>query len=358
MSASPDPRPRAGPLAAIPVLQLTERRWATVAVAALLFAAILMLRSLTGNAGDAVSFLYVIPVALVAIAFGERWGLVAGLIAFALASIWAWSAGIAIGALGYLVRAGVFLLIGALLGRFATSLRAVEAESARYFHLSLDMICVAGFDGCFKRVNPAFERTLGYAPEELVGRPFLDFVHPDDRELTEREAAAIPDGNGTVQFRNRYLDKQGNVHWLEWMSTAVLDQGLIYAVARDVTDRRALEQELEARSQRDPLTGLFNRRRFEEELQRQLAYTRRYGGKGALLMIDLDQFKQINDDLGHAVGDRALCHVAQVLSENLRRAMSLPAIRTPCWRGSAATSSSPCSPKPTPRAPRGWRIAW
>ncbi len=226
--------------------------------------------------------------------------------------------GLPITALGYVNRAVVYLFIGGLTGRFATTLRTLEAESARHFDLSLDMISTVGFDGRFKRVNPAFERILGYRPDELVGRPFLDFVHPDDRERTEQEAASLSDGATTVQFRNRYFAKDGEVLWLEWTSMPLLDKGLIYGIARDVTERTALEQELERLSQHDPLTGLFNRRRFEEALKHQLAYTRRYGKGGALLMIDLDRFKQINDRLGHAVGDEALRHVATVLSDNLR----------------------------------------
>jgi diguanylate cyclase len=297
---------------------LTERRWAGVAIAAVLFAAIFALRVTVGTLADAISFLYAIPIVLVATARGTRAGFLAGGVAFALSTLGTLMADAPTSALGYLNRAVVYLFIGGLTGRFAMTLRALEAESARHFNLSLDMICVAGFDGRFKRVNPAFERCLGYKPEELVGRPFLDFVHPEDRELTEREAASIPDGNGTVQFRNRYLAKDGAIHWLEWMSSPMEAEGVIYAVARDVTDRHALEQELEALSHRDPLTGLFNRRRFEEELRRQLAYTRRYGKGGALLMIDLDRFKQINDELGHAVGDEALRHVAELLSTNLR----------------------------------------
>lgn len=88
-------------------------------------------------------------------------------------------------------------------------------------------------------VNPGFERALGYRPEELVGRPFLDFVHPDDREKTEREAASLSDGVSTVQFQNRYFAKDGEVLWLEWTSIPLPDEGLIYGVARDVTERKA-----------------------------------------------------------------------------------------------------------------------
>jgi len=300
------------------IAAMIERRRVAVAVAATLFAAILALRSAAGTAGDAVSFLYVIPIALMAIAFGERGGLLAGVLAFLMAGGWALLADVDVTPLGYVIRAGVFLLIGDLVGRFATGLRALEAESARHFELSLDMICIAGFDGYFKRVNPAFERILGYSEGDLLGRPFLDFVHPDDRQSTEEEAAAIAEGASTAQFRNRYFDKNGEVHWIEWASQPLPAEEVIYAVARDVTDRKALEQELQRLSHHDSLTGLFNRRRFEEELRRQLAYTRRYGSGGALLVIDIDRFKQINDSLGHAAGDRALCQVAALLRDNLR----------------------------------------
>jgi diguanylate cyclase (GGDEF)-like protein/PAS domain S-box-containing protein len=297
---------------------LTERRSACIAVATALFAAILTLRLLAGTAGDAVSFLYVIPVVLIAVAFGERGGLLAGIVAFVLASGWALREGIDVGPLGYLVRACVFLSIGGLAGRAAARLRALEAESARLFDLSLDMTCIAGFDGYFKRVNPAFERVLGYSDDELLNHPFLDFVHPDDRHRTEEEAVSLAEGTKTVQFQNRYLAKDGEVRWLEWTSIPLPDDETIYAVARDITDRKELERKLERASQHDPLTGLFNRRRFEEELRRQLAYTRRYGSGGALLAIDVDRFKQINDTYGHAAGDRALREVAGILRDNLR----------------------------------------
>lgn len=299
---------------------LSRRRPQVVSGALLAFATVFALRFAVGTTGDAITFLYVVPVAVIAISLGERGGLLAAAFAFLLASVWVLVEHPQVTALGYLVRAAVFLLIGGLVGRFADELRALEAESARHFELSLDLVCIAGFDGCFKRVNPAFERTLGYLSAELVGRPFLDFVHPDDRERTEREAGAIADGNGTVQFQNRYLDKAGEVHWLEWTSVPIASERLIYAVARDVTERKALEAELQRLSQRDPLTGLFNRRRFDEELERQLSRTERYGDCGALLLLDLDRFKSINDELGHAAGDEALHEVSRILRENLRRA--------------------------------------
>lgn len=297
---------------------LTGRRWANIAIAALLFAAIFTLRVTVGTLADAISFLYVIPVVLVATAWGTRAGLLAGAIAFLLSSLGSLLADAPTSVLGYLNRAVVYLFVGGLIGRFAMTQRALEAESARHFELSLDLVCIAGFDGYFKRVNPAFERVLGYTEADLLGRPFREFVHPEDRTKTDEEIVLLSEGAGAVRFQNRYLDKEGQLHWLEWASTPLWDEGVIYAVARDVTDRKALERELERLSQYDSLTGLFNRRRFEEELRRQLAYTRRYGSGGALLAIDLDRFKQINDRLGHEAGDQALCEVARLLRENLR----------------------------------------
>ena len=121
-----------------------------------------------------------------------------------------------------------------------------------------------------------------------------------------------------MHFQNRYLDKDGEVHWIEWTSVGVPDEERIYAVARDVTERKMLEQELELRSRSDPLTGMLNRRSFDESLAAQLAHARRYKRSGALLIADLDRFKQINDEFGHAAGDEALRAVSRVLAENLR----------------------------------------
>ncbi len=294
-----------------------------IAAAAVLFAAIFILRTTVGTLADAISFLYVIPVVIVAISLGMRAGLVAGAVSFGLTSASALIAEQPTSALGYINRATVFLFIGALVGRFADELRSLEAESNRFFDLSRDMICIAGFDGYFKRVNPAFERTLGYSRRELLGRPFVEFVHPDDRETTGEEAGELAEGGGTVQFQNRYLDKGGEVHWIEWTSVGVPDEDVIYAVARDITDRKVLEQELELLSRSDPLTGVFNRRRFDEALESQLAYARRYGRGGALLIADLDRFKQINDEFGHGAGDEALRAVARVLAANLRQTDTL-----------------------------------
>jgi PAS domain S-box-containing protein len=133
--------------------------------------------------------------------------------------------------------------IGSQIGQFTVRLRA-EQELATLFEQSPDLLCIAGTDGYFRRLNPAWERTLGYAPAELLGRPYLDFVHPDDRELTAREAGRIAVGSGSAQFENRYRRKDGSYRWLSWKSAPLPEQGIVYALARDVTDERQAAEEL------------------------------------------------------------------------------------------------------------------
>ncbi|HEV7752649.1 MAG TPA: PAS domain S-box protein [Baekduia sp.] len=145
-----------------------------------------------------------------------------------------------------IVAAGLVLaaLAGAL-GVNAARRAKAQDELDRVFTLSSDMIAVADFDGYFTRVNPAAERILGYTEEELLARPYLDFVHPDDRQRTEGEAAAIGRDKTAVPFENRFARKDGSYRVLEWRSTPDVKGGLVYAVARDVTERRQAEAELE-----------------------------------------------------------------------------------------------------------------
>jgi PAS domain S-box-containing protein len=93
-------------------------------------------------------------------------------------------------------------------------------------------------------LNPAWKRTLGWTLEELQARPFLDFVHPDDRQATLAEVGVLAGGAPTIAFENRYRRKDGPYRWLQWNASSLPDRRLIYATARDVTDQKRLEREI------------------------------------------------------------------------------------------------------------------
>jgi two-component system, sensor histidine kinase and response regulator len=131
--------------------------------------------------------------------------------------------------------------VGNQIGLFVDRRRAQE-ELDRFFALSLDMLCIAGFDGYFKRVNPAWERTLGYAEEELLSRPYMEFIHPDDRAVTRVQAGRLVDGHQISYFENRYIHKDGTVRWLLWTSNPFAQQQIVYASARDVTEQKAADE--------------------------------------------------------------------------------------------------------------------
>jgi PAS domain S-box-containing protein len=115
----------------------------------------------------------------------------------------------------------------------------------RFFDLSIDMLCVLGFDGYFTRLNPAWESTLGFTRDELMSKPFIEFVHPDDRERTMGKNGEVRSGGQTRLFENRYLCKDGSYRWLLWNSRPDADQQVIYGVARDVTSLKAADEERE-----------------------------------------------------------------------------------------------------------------
>lgn len=128
------------------------------------------------------------------------------------------------------------------------STRPLHELEGGFFALSLDLLCCLDFNGYFERLNPAWGETLGFTSEELMSKPFIEFVHPDDRERTLAQNRAVRAGGKALSFENRYLCKDGSYRWLRWNATSHSTHQMIYSVARDITESKRIEHE------RDTLT--------------------------------------------------------------------------------------------------------
>jgi len=124
------------------------------------------------------------------------------------------------------------------------SRRLEDLERDNLFALSLDILLVCGFDGVFRQVNPAMEHLLGYTTLELTSRPFIEYVIPEDRPATQEQFAHCMGGDRVVTFENRFRHADGSSRWLQWNGTPDLERQVIYASARDITDRKRVEAEV------------------------------------------------------------------------------------------------------------------
>jgi diguanylate cyclase (GGDEF)-like protein/PAS domain S-box-containing protein len=192
------------------------------------------------------------------------------------------------------------------------------------------LIVVSDVKGSLLRWNRACEQLLGYTAAEL-GAPgaLMDLIPVHEHGHVKATLEALVAGESPVRAEYHWRARSGELRLISWSNTALTDSGgavtHLVATGIDVTEERqwtaerlAAEHSLRHMADHDALTGLYNRRRFEEELDRHIAHGRRYGMDGALLILDLDDFKRVNDEHGHRAGDRALTAVARVLRERLR----------------------------------------
>jgi diguanylate cyclase (GGDEF)-like protein/PAS domain S-box-containing protein len=292
------------------VLSMRRSRVRALVVAALMFAAIAAWRFSDDDVLDAIGILYLVPIVLLAVRVGTWAGIAGAALGVALTVVWA--RGHAPGHLeptGYVVRAAVLFGIAGIIGREVDKRRRVERQAERWFSMSDELWCVVEPDGSFVRINESWTRHLGYTESDLLGRRFLDLCHPDDVERIRPDVVALSvEPSLTATFEGRWRAKGGGWHWLLW--SACSDDGSISAAARDITERKQLEQTLHTLATEDPLTGLPNRRAWNEQLVEEFARARRSGEPLSVAMLDLDGLKERNDAQGHAAGDRLLKEVA------------------------------------------------
>ena len=206
-------------------------------------------------------------------------------------------------------------------------IRRQWAEREQIFQLitenAADMIAVIDRNGKRLYNSPAYQKILGYAPEELAATSSMDQIHPDDlARVLEASAKANSTGRGErLEYRIRHKD--GSWRFLESTASAIRspegDTNGLVIVNRDITERKRAEEKLAHQSFHDGLTGLPNRALFLDRLQRSITHSRRHSDfKFAVLFIDIDEFKVFNDSLGHAAGDRLLVQMAERLTASLR----------------------------------------
>jgi len=182
-----------------------------------------------------------------------------------------------------------------------------------------DAVCVVDPEGRLLFVNASFQRIFGYAPEEVLGRQIFSLVHPDDLEATTEQAERVTAGELQRHFRNRYVHKDGHTVDIQWSARWLPEHRVRIGVGHEVSELRRAELELEHRANHDALTGLVNRHRLQVELQAAIDRAADEGGGLALLYIDLDGFKHVNDRAGHAVGDSLLREIAGRMQRGVRQ---------------------------------------
>ncbi len=215
-------------------------------------------------------------------------------------------------------------LVADITARKAAQLKQKKAE-ARYRDLvetAHDLVWSIEPSGQWTYLNKAAKDIYGLDPSDMIGRNISDFRDPDHAKQESSAFAEILNGKELYQFETVHLDKDGHQHYLSFNAKAQTDilgkVQKISGTARDISEKKAFERQLTFQAEHDVLTQLLNRRYFQRELERVVARVTRSAGSCGLLYIDLDQFKYINDTLGHAAGDGLLVEISELLSTNVR----------------------------------------
>lgn len=200
----------------------------------------------------------------------------------------------------------------------------LEAES-RYRNLvetAHDLVWSMDTQGNWRYLNNAVTDIYGYIAEDMLGHHYAEYQAPESRERDELAFAQVFAGKELFQYETVHLDANGDRRYISFNARPTLAEDghvmHISGTARDITEQKRFEQELTYQAQHDKLTGLYNRNYFQSELERLISRIARSAAECALLYLDLDQFKYVNDTLGHAAGDRLLKECTEMLRKNVR----------------------------------------
>lgn len=194
----------------------------------------------------------------------------------------------------------------------------LQALYPKLIHLMLDTVFVVDPDNRIVFVSDACEALLGYRADELTGTLITGYMHPEDLLATKASIVRVMNGQPHFDFRNRYIRKDGGVVSILWAAFWSEEVGARIGVARDVTALAHAEEELRFLAHHDPLTKLTNRALFRDRLETALRAAHRHTSTLALLFLDINDFKEINDTHGHTAGDQVLCEIAKRLQGCVR----------------------------------------